>query len=91
MVVGVVKVKTHRCKSCKKGWRTFEMTVDFSVGLAEKEVKRLYAARTDIGKYAARYLESRISATSVKSLEQKRLDAWEKKFLKSALGDDYDG
>lgn len=96
--VGIVKVSTHKCFSCGKLWREKVLLVEFCPNAVEKEIsriKRVYPAPSPQVKAAVRYLECRLSEHALSNLsksvagKKRRADAWERKFLKDAIGEDY--
>jgi len=96
--VGVVKVGTHRC-SCGKVWRDMSLMGELSHHDAIVELDRLksrYALdQPSYARYAIAFLQSKISAHDREvldndaALRKRRLDCWEKKFLRESLGEGY--
>ena len=91
IVIGMVKVCTRHCKTCGRVWRHFVLVEEFHASRAEQEIHRLKekAKTCKCTQYAIRFLRSMLEATSEKTLEQKRNDAWEKRYLKEIIGEDY--
>mgnify|MGYP001209342628 CR=1 FL=1 len=98
VIVGIVRVTTHKCSCCGKVWRDKELTVPFSVPVLESEVSRLKATpgtKSPVVRVSIRFLTGKLEHHSLQGLDpeaslRRRRDAnWERQFLKSMLGEDY--
>lgn len=99
MVVGFVRIETHRCKTCGKAWRQKVLLVPFCAHAITNEIERLLTKHPGKKPWhvqtALQYLQSKLDDHALSKLEKeaatkkRRLDLWERQFLKGALGDDY--
>lgn len=97
ILVGIVKVATFACP-CGRHWRVRSLkgnpTVHDVASELESLLRRYPGGRSDTVKQAISFLE--IKATSMalesagksKATREKAADAWERKFLKEAIGED---
>lgn len=100
LVVGIVKICTHHCKVCDKVWRHKALTITFSVPDMVTELERLHkrhvAFKPPHVKMAMNYLQVKIESHAASKMEKeagvkrRRLDLWERNFMKDAVGDDYE-
>lgn len=98
LVVGIVKISTHRCKECGRAWKHKELLVQFSASILEKEIRRL-KANGDVSAQATRtaiqFLNVKLESHAASALDEdaarqkRRNDLWERRYLREALGDDY--
>lgn len=83
LIVGLVKVSTFHCTDCGKVWRLVVfIPALFVASVVEDELRRLATIHSQTAKHARQYLRFRLNDSSAKTLEQRRLDAWERRLLR---------
>lgn len=97
-IVGIVKVVQYKCSKCPRISRESELTVPFSIPVMVREVERLRTnfpgQKTGQMLHALHFLEAKIhhhqlsALDSEAALRRRRLDMWERNFLRHALGEE---
>lgn len=97
LLVGIVKIESFRCR-CARAWRRATLTVSFHPNKVGEEIERLRTRfpgqKTAHVKYAINFMEAKLHQHTLSAMSdeervrKRRLDMWEAKFLKEAIGDD---
>lgn len=95
MVVGFVRIETHRCKNCGKAWRQKFLIVPFCIHALSNEIERLHVKHPGKKPHhvqlALDYLQSKVDSHARSALDRdsalrkRRNDLWERRFLRDAL------
>lgn len=97
LLVGIVRIASFACP-CGRHWRlrTFvgEPTIHDVTNALEGLLKRYPGPRSDSVKHAIIFLETKQASMAAahagksKAIRERAADAWERKFLRDAIGED---